>query len=310
MAIAIRKKENLTRSEHLRRKREKPAAHSLNWSSRAAAPRPAAPQPTWEIHPRGAAAKAQRMYSIPLEDRGVEIQLPVLTLSFSPRSLAMILSGLACAGLVFALSAPMFQVGSPQIRGLQSLTPDSVLAASGLPGSNLFLLAPAAVESRIESKIPAIRSASVSVDLDGNVTVNVQEREPILLWVQENSSYWVDAEGVFFPALAARDDLIRLEVREAGLEIAFDDAADISPDVVVNALELTVALPSGTQLIFDASHGLGMMDPGGWMVYFGTSGKIDQKLDVYRRLMDSLGARGIRPGMVSLENLGQPFYRR
>jgi hypothetical protein len=26
--------------------------------------------------------------------------------------------------------------------------------------------------------------------------------------------------------------------------------------------------------------------------------------------MDSLTARGIRPEMVSVENLGQPFYRR
>ncbi len=310
MAIGIQKQEKNTRAEQLRRKREKPAPRSLNWSSRAAAARPAAPQPAWEIRPRGPAARVQRMYNLPLAEPGVEVQLPVLTLSFSPRGLATILSGLACAGLLFLLTAPMFRVEAPTVRGLQYLSADSILTASDLPGSNRFLISPSVVESEIVRKIPAVHSATVAVDFDGTVTVTVREREPILLWVQESNSYWVDAEGVFFPALADRSDLVRLEVRETGLPITFDDKADIDPAVVVHALELTVALPSGTQLIYDAGHGLGMMDPGGWMVYFGNSGMINQKLDVYRRLMDSLGGRGIRPGMVSVENLRQPFYRR
>ncbi len=310
MAIGIRKQEKNTRAQQLRRKREKPAPRSLNWNSRAAAARPAAPQPVWEIRPRNGAARVQRMYNIPLADPGVEVQLPVLTLSFSPRGLATILSGLACAGLLFLLTAPMFRAEAPMVLGLQHLSADSILTASNLPGANLFLISPAFVEGEILRKIPAVRSASVAVDFNGAVTVTIREREPILLWVQEASSYWVDAEGVFFPALADRTDLVRLEVRETGLPIAFDGEADIDPAVVVHALELTVALPSGTRLIYDAGHGLGMMDPGGWMVYFGNSGSINQKLDVYRRLMDSLSGRGIQPGMVSVENLRQPFYRR
>jgi hypothetical protein len=309
MAIGLRKKGQTTRAEQLRRKREKPV-RKLNWSSRPAAPRPAVSSTVWEIRPRGPAARVQRMYNIPLAEPGVEVQLPVLTLSFSPRNLATILAGLACAGLLFLLTAPAFRAGVPQIRGLQHLSSDSIVTASGLQGSNLFLISPDFTESEILRKIPAVRRASVNVDFDGEVVVDIQEREPILLWVQDNSSFWVDAEGVFFPALAEREDLVRLEVRERGLEIAFDGSADISPSVVVHALELTVALPSGTQLIFDASHGLGMMDPGGWMVYFGNSGQVEQKMDVYRRLMESLTARGIRPGMVSVENLRQPFYRR
>jgi hypothetical protein len=308
MAIGLRKREKTTRAEQLRRKREK-TARNLHWSARTAAPRPAAP-PVWEIRPRGHAARAQRVYNIPLAEPGVEVQLPVLTVSFSPRSLAVVLAVLACAGLLFLLTSPEFTVKSMRVGGLQYLSPDSVVAATGLKGANLFLISPAAAEAEILRKIPAVRRAEVSMDFDGQVTVDVQEREPILLWVQDSSSYWVDAGGVFFPVLAERSDLVRLEVRGQGPEIAFDGAADIDPQVVVHALELTVALPSGTQLIYDARHGLGMMDPGGWMVYFGNSGQVEQKLDVYRRLMDSLTARGIRPEMVSVENLGQPFYRR
>jgi hypothetical protein len=310
MAIAIRKKKTLKRSEQLRRKRQQKMARTLHGRSRAAAAHPAAPQPAWEIRPRGGAAKVHRMYSIPLEQPGVEVQLPVRTLSFSPRSLAAILAVLACAGLLFALTSPMFQMKDLQVRGLQHLNPDGVAAAADVQGGNLFLLSPADMAGRILDKIPAVRGVSVSVGTDGTVVIDVREREPILLWVQDGTSYWVDADGVFFPALGERSDLIRLEEREKGVEITFDGAADIDPAWIVQALELTVALPSGTQLLFDLRHGMGMMDPGGWMVYFGKNGDVDGKLDVYRRLMESLGARGIRPGLVSVEHLGQPYYRR
>jgi hypothetical protein len=308
--IGLRKQEKATRAETLRRKREKAVPRNLRWRSRPAASRPAAPPLTWEVRPRSGAARVQRMYNIPLADPGVEVQLPVITLSFSPRHLAVILTGLACAGMLFLLTSPNFRVEIPQVSGLQYLSADSIVAASDLAGTNMFLISPAAVEDGILKKIPALRKAAVSVDFDGRVSVAVEEREPILLWVQDDSTYWVDAEGVFFPVLAERADLVRVEVRERGLEIAFDGASDIDPAVVVQALELTIALPSGTALIYDAGHGLGMVDPGGWMVYFGKSGHIEEKLDMYRRLMDSLAGRGIRPGMVSVENLQQPFYRR
>jgi hypothetical protein len=308
MAIGLTKTQ-ATRAEQLRRKRVK-TERDLQWTSRPAAPRPAAPQTDWHIRPRGPAARAQKVMSLHLADPGVEVQVPVLTLSFSPAALAMAVAGLACAGLLFLLTAPMFRVEIPQVRGLQYLTPDAVVNAAGLTGGNVFLVSPADAAAEIVRKIPAVQSAAVTVDVEGKVTIAVLERDPILLWVQDGGSYWVDSNGVFFPALAERSDLVRLEVRAQGPAIAFDGAADIDPLVIVHTLELTVALPSGTQLIYDAGHGLGMMDPGGWMVYFGTSGDIPQKLDMYRRLIDSLTGQGIRPGMISIENLQQPFYRR
>src|SRR4030042_1325271 len=162
MAIGIRKQEKNTRAQQLRRKREKPAPRSLNWNSRAAAAHPAAPQPAWEIRPRNGAARVQRMYNIPLAGPAAGAQLPVLTLSFSPRGLATILSGLACAGLLFLLAAPMFRAEAPMVLGLQHLTADSILTASDLTGANLFLISPAFVEGEILRKIPAVRSATVA----------------------------------------------------------------------------------------------------------------------------------------------------
>jgi len=299
----------MSRAELLRRKREKPV-RNLAWHSRPAAPHAVAQRPAWDVRPRGAATRVHRMVSIPLADRGVEVQFPTLTVSFSPRSLAILVAGLACAGLVFLLTGTMFRARVPQIDGLQYLSADAVAEAARLEGSNLFLISPAAVEEQILSHIPSVRGVQVSVDFSGDVRVNVRERDPILLWTQNGESYWVDAEGVFFPALAERTDLVSVEVHDKGPQITFDRSADVDPDVVIQALELTLALPTGTRILYDAQHGLGMADIDGWTAYFGTSGQIDLKMDLYRRMVSALSAEGIRPNFVSVENLHQPFYRR
>jgi hypothetical protein len=305
----MQKQETMSRAELLRRKREKPV-RNLAWHSRPAAPHAVAQRPAWDVRPRGAATRVHRMVSIPLADRGVEVQFPTLTVSFSPRSLAILVAGLACAGLVFLLTGSMFRARVPQIDGLQYLSADAVAEASRLEGSNLFLISPAAVEEQILSHIPSVRGVQVSVDFSGDVRVNVRERDPILLWTQNGESYWVDAEGVFFPALAERTDLVSVEVHDKGPQITFDRSADVDPDVVIQALELTLALPTGTRILYDAQHGLGMGDIDGWTAYFGTSGQIDLKMDLYRRMVSALSAEGIRPNFVSVENLHQPFYRR
>jgi hypothetical protein len=305
----MRKQESMSRAEQLRRKREKPV-RNLDWHSRTAAPRPVPTRPAWDVRPRGAATRVHRMVSIPLADPGVEVQFPALTVTFSPRSLAILVAGVACAGMLFLLTGPMFRARVPRIEGVQYLSADSVAEASRLEGSNLFLISPAAVEAEILKRIPSVRSAQVSIDFSGEVRVAVREREPILLWTQKGESYWVDSEGVFFPALTERADLVRVDVQDTGPQIAFDRAADIDPEVVIQALELTVALPTGTRILYDAQHGLGMADIDGWTAYFGTSGQIDRKMDLYRRVVSALAAEGIRPLYVSVENLRQPFYRR
>ncbi len=157
--MAMRKQETTTRADLLRRKREK-TPRNLNWRSRPAERRPVPPQPVWNIQPRGAAPRVHRVYSIALESPGVEVQLPALAVSFSPRSLAILVAGLACAGLLFMLTGPMFRAEEPQIVGLQNISADAVNAAAGLGGSNLFLISPSAVEQQILAKIPAIRSVA------------------------------------------------------------------------------------------------------------------------------------------------------
>jgi cell division septal protein FtsQ len=251
-----------------------------------------------------------RKYNIPLEEPGVEVQFPTLSLSISPRGVSTVLVILAGGALLFLLTAPMFRVEGPQVRGTSYISRDAVLNAAGLEGSNLFLVSPSEIGMEITRTIPGIHQANVTVDTSGEVWMDVVERAPILLWAQSGKEYWVDAEGVIYPATQKLEGLVRVEVQDQGPQILLDEQSDLDPQVVINTLEMAVALPSGSRIVYDKAHGLGMLDTGGWTVYFGNSGQIEQKMETYHRLLQKLNAAGIRPSIVDVSDLWQPFYRR
>jgi cell division septal protein FtsQ len=304
MSVFTRSKESTTRADQLRRKRGQ-NGRSLNWEAGAAVPRP-----MWEPRiQRRPAPRAYRRVNIPLDDRGVEVQFPTLSLAVSPRTFATVLAVLAGAAILFLISASTFRAGAPVVNGVAIVPADDVLKAAGIDGANLFLLSPAEIGDRIVQRIPGIRQVSVLVDLTGRVSINVVERVPILLWEQDGLDYWVDSQGVVYPATETLAGLVKVEVPGQGPQLAPDGQAYLDPSLVVNALEMAVALPSGSRILYDTAHGLGMSDPGGWTVYFGTSGNIELKMETYQRLLQKLNAAGIRPAVVDVSDLWQPYYR-
>jgi cell division protein FtsQ len=85
----------------------------------------------------------------------------------------------------------------------------------------------------------------------------------------------------------------------------------LDPELVSAILSLNTVAPQGTQLLFNAEHGMGWNDKQyGWKVYFGAeTHDIDQKLVVYQALAARLKEKGIRPSLVSVEYLHAPYYR-
>jgi hypothetical protein len=314
MAILTRKKEEITRAEMLRQRRGSavPVVRMHSVGGTAPAVRlPSAgnmPPAVWEPRVRRAAPRAHRR--IRLEEPGVEVQIPAVSLSMSPRGLALTLAVVAGGVLLFLLTAAMFQAGQPVVEGVDTVAAADVAAAAKIQGVNLFLISPLEIEKAIINRIPGIRQVSVEVGLSGAVTLRVAERAPILLWHQNGQDYWVDADGVIFPVTRPMEGLVRVEVRDQGPALSVDGTSDIDPGVVINALEMAVSLPRGSQIVFDAQHGLGMMEPSGLAVYFGNSGHIEQKMEIYQRLAQRFVAMGIRPHLVDVENIWQPFYLR
>ena len=86
------------------------------------------------------------------------------------------------------------------IEGERYTTEAEIRAAMGLPQDrlvNIFRIATTDIEARIEA-LPAVRDATVTTTLPGDVLVTVEERSPMLVWTTPAGSWLVDGDGRLF----------------------------------------------------------------------------------------------------------------
>jgi POTRA domain, FtsQ-type len=119
-------------------------------------------------------------------------------------ALVLVLAGLAIYGVgasaVFAFHAPI------DLHGATWTSPADVqdlLAISA--GTNLVTLRTDDLATRLEA-LPAVRSAEVRVVLPNTIRVNLDERQPILVWQSSAGRFLVDASGRAFIRLADGSD--------------------------------------------------------------------------------------------------------
>lgn len=99
------------------------------------------------------------------------------------------------AGVHWLLTSPRFAVTEVAVVGASRLTPEEVVAASGIgSGTNLFRLDPTAVVARLEA-LPLVRHADLVRRLPNRVTLAVEERRPFTL-AHAGRLHWIDEQGV------------------------------------------------------------------------------------------------------------------
>jgi cell division protein FtsQ len=82
------------------------------------------------------------------------------------------------------------------------------------------------------------------------------------------------------------------------------------PVLLAAAQALSHQLPADTLLVYQKDHGLGWTDSQGWQVYIGRDlDQYEAKYSLYQTIIGYLAEQGIKPAMVSVENLNEPFYR-
>jgi hypothetical protein len=86
------------------------------------------------------------------------------------------------------------------------------------------------------------------------------------------------------------------------------DDEPVRQQVVQGALQLMATFPEMGPVVYDANRGLGLHDPRGWAVYFGTASEVALKADLYQRVISGILARGVTPQWVSVEDMRQPYY--
>lgn len=99
------------------------------------------------------------------------------------------------AGAVWLFTSPRFAVTEVAVVGASRLTPEEIVAASGIgAGTNLFRLDRSAVVARLEG-LPLVRRADVVRRFPNRVTLAVEERRPFTL-AHAGRLHWIDEQGV------------------------------------------------------------------------------------------------------------------
>jgi cell division protein FtsQ len=98
-------------------------------------------------------------------------------------------------GVGWLLTSPRFAISEVAVSGASRLTPEEVVAASGIgPGTNLFRLDRAEVVARVEA-LPLVRRADLVRRFPNRVTISIEERRPFTL-VHAGRLHWIDEHGV------------------------------------------------------------------------------------------------------------------
>ena len=118
--------------------------------------------------------------------------MPVGGLRLFPLSSCSVLrfiSRCPCLISVFRMPPCLATIASPAKKS-KSVT--------GVLGQSIFTVQPDEVETRLRMNYPELLSAQVNVYLPNHVYVTLTERQPVILWQQDEGYTWIDATGVAF----------------------------------------------------------------------------------------------------------------
>jgi hypothetical protein len=140
------------------------------------------------------------------------------------------------------------------------------------------------------------------------INIEIEERQPAIMWSDAGQRLWVDLQGRMMPARVETNNLIRVEVTAGAFDEPLTDGQQLDNDIVFGALQLQELLPENSFLNYDRVHGLGWTDENGWQVWMGAGTGMTDKLKIYQTLVQDLIARGIQPGEINIANPNAPFY--
>ena len=166
-------------------------------------------------------------------------------------------------GVGWLLTSPRFAITEVTVSGASRLTPEEVVAASGIgPGTNLFRLDRAEVIARLET-LPLVRRADLVRRFPNRITISIDERRPFTL-VHAGRLHWIDEHGV---SLGAEPRAVAPVVPViTGLSPADLEGHPPSPRVAAGISLLRVLLRSETALIQQISE-IDVSRPDGPVLY-------------------------------------------
>ncbi len=259
----------------------------------------------------------RRKIHFALDVPGAEVGLPSLpVVRFGWRGVSGLMV-VSLAVLVYWMwSAPAFQVGTVELAGAERLTPEEVNRVLNITGRPVFGLDPESLAWNLQQAFPELSSVVLKVGFPSRVIALVEERKPLIVWLQGEVIIWIDADGIAFLPRGEVEGLVKVHALGSPPDLAQDEEAEevaprfLTVELVTAILIVDSQAPAGAPILFDPEHGLGWEDPQGWQVFFGNTGEdMVTRLQIYQTLVEVLNEKNIRPALISLEYLHTPFYR-
>jgi len=261
-------------------------------------------------------------YSIPRSSRGRQrydtavslerrprIRLPgIRQIRSGARIPALILLGIAAWGLWTIYTSTDFQVTRPELTGIEYLSPSRVRTIAGVTGRSIFDVDPKQVLEILES-LPEIEFATVDVQWPNKVLIQIEEREPVLVWNDAGQTWLLSADGLAFYMRDSIPGLFYVHSLTSVLELDEPLEPAIEKEKIKAAYDLCLLLQAQNPLLYDQHYGFGFRDDRGWIAYFGTSGDMAVKLKIYNEIADKLAKEGYPATLVSVADLEGIFYR-
>jgi len=156
---------------------------------------------------------------------------------------------------------------------------DELYEQSALDSWNIFWLSPSAIRERLIA-LPKVADAQVTLQLPHRVVVNIQEEQPVALWVTQDGNFWLLPDGTALPEPEqGKLDLLQIvdPLRDAR---TWGDPAQVNMDPATLQSTLAVAtyMPTIDQIYFNKGYGLNFHLPDSdiW-VYWGDGQNMEKK---------------------------------
>jgi cell division septal protein FtsQ len=194
----------------------------------------------------------------------------------------------------FAIFSPSFRVRSVVVSGTSNPTLIRSIEQMGMQGQNIFLIDLTGMTNRIDA-IPLVNSASIEKAWPDQLTVNVVERLPVLLWQANGMTYSVDRQGV---VIGLASEIAGTSQLMTVVDARGKQAGSVQPGMHLNAADIAFALQvfqrlpqvaNVTSFTLKYSTPLSPLDSGsfivvspqGWLAYLGSaddSNPLDNRL--------------------------------
>jgi len=214
--------------------------------------------------------------------------------------------------IAYASADAKFYVYEGRIVGARHTDAGKIYQAAGVHEQNIFWLDPQQVAKRV-IQLDGIKAVRVRCELPSRVIVEVEEREPAVMWraSHQQRDWWLDSEGVVLPYhgdVNAPNTVFVVDSSDRELLVG----EHIEPaGMAQSVLRLADAVPGIRVFFYEPDRGLSFtqqVNGAEWPVYVGTSWDLARKIQVMQALTDYLQANDVRPRYVDVRWADHPVY--